>query len=342
MKKNVIILGSCITRDAFNFSNDQYEIPHYFARTSLISLMSKSLLIDKSKINLTSAFQKKCIVQDLEKSFFQIISESKFDFILIDFIDERFNLLKLNDSFITKSNELVASGLIDEFNFTEIVRNEDLLSTWEKSAKDFFKTLLRYIPAHKVIIHKGAWKTKYINEDGTISEFSNQLQQIEKQNKYLHYYYQFIKENFNEMKVLDMTNEELYCSVDHRWGLSPYHFEDRYYELFLQKLDLIVKEMDSKNLADVFEIVKKNSVVLYENDLFVHKINNVEVDINFEYLSIAYYVKLHNEVLFQQWYGTNRILNYHPAQKGEYEIVIFLRDPVNLDNVKYFQYKIKI
>lgn len=342
MKKNLVILGSCITRDAFNFSHDQYVIQHYFARTSLISLMSKSLSIDKSKINLTSAFQKNCIVQDIEKSFFYKISESNFDFILIDFIDERFNLLKLSESLITKSNELVASGLMDEYDFTEIVRNEDLLSTWEKSAKIFFNTLLEHIPAHKIIIHKGLWKTKYVNENGTISEFSNQLQHIDMQNKYLNYYYQFIEENFKEINVLDMTNEELYCSVDHRWGLSPYHFEDKYYQLFLAKLDQIVKEMDSKDFVHVFESVQRNSVVHYENDLFVHRLSNVEENINFEDLSIAYYVKFHNEVLYQQWYGKNRILNYHPTQKGEYQIVIFLRDPVHLDKVKYFQYKIKI
>ncbi|MEH6938047.1 DUF6270 domain-containing protein [Bacillus sp. JJ664] len=343
--KNFTILGSCVTRDAFNSCIDLYEISNYFARTSIMSLVSKSMIIDEAKINLSSSFQIKCIKHDFEKDFFNIIEHNSTDYLIIDFIDERFNLLKWNESIFTKSNELITSGLSEHYAFLEMERNESLLPVWEESAKLFFNELFNHIPANRVIIHKCFWKSKYVDENGEIREFTNQLNHIERQNKFLNYYYEFIECNFPEMKVIDMRTEEIYCTANHRWGLSPYHFEDQYYSIFLQKLNDIVNILPIiNNLEELIEKIKVNSEILFENDSLIHVLQKDRLNITLKDkdLSFAYYVKLNNEVLFSQWYSENRIIKFKPISKGKYDIVIFLRDSLDINNVKYFIKSIKI
>jgi len=61
MRKKIDILGSCVTRDAFEYANakDDYIIDQYFARSSLISIVAPPIDINKESIELDSAFQQK-------------------------------------------------------------------------------------------------------------------------------------------------------------------------------------------------------------------------------------------------------------------------------------------
>lgn len=51
------------------------------------------------------------IKRDLKKDFFSVIENTKSDYLIIDFVDERLDLLLLDGKYCTRSNELVSSGL---------------------------------------------------------------------------------------------------------------------------------------------------------------------------------------------------------------------------------------
>lgn len=228
----ISILGSCVTRDVFEITSHSYTINKYFARTSIISLMSKPIMVAEKAIALQSNFQRRCVYNDLRKTFFERISEEKSDWFIIDLIDERFNILQIGESYITKSNELVASKWAAEQPHVELKRTRDMLQLWEKSAKSFFTKLLTIYEPSQIILHKTTWKHKYYDSEGNVHEFLNMTNSINYQNEMLQHYYSYIEKNYPDIQVIDMTKEPYLSSEQHKWGLSPYHFENEYYECF--------------------------------------------------------------------------------------------------------------
>lgn len=247
---SITIAGSCVTRDAFEFDFGKYSLQHYFARTSIVSLMSAPVPIDENDIKLDSKFQRKCVYNDLSKNFFREIKETKSDFIILDLIDERFNLLKTGDSFITNSHELKISKYSDKLSATEIKRDETQYPLWEKAAKMFFEKLFLIYKPSEVILHKTFWKECYYDNFGTEQPFIKNIYEIRRHNKLLDMYYNYIEENFPNISVIDMKETGLISSEKHMWGIAPFHYEDTHYHYFLLQLDEISQNKGKKLLTN--------------------------------------------------------------------------------------------
>ncbi|MFS0674937.1 DUF6270 domain-containing protein [Ornithinibacillus sp. 179-J 7C1 HS] len=230
------ILGSCVTRDAFEVQKHNFSIENYFARTSIVSIMTNPIEVREDQFNLSSNFQKKCVLNDVRKLFFSTVEERESDYIIIDLIDERFNLLKINDSYITKSNELISSNFIESIEVQEeLISNVNHFKFWAAYAKRFFTKLLKIYDPSKIIIHKTKWRAEYLDKFSNVKSFSN-VDGIASKNRFLDKCYRFIEDTFPQVKIIDMTERDYYASENHKWGLAPYHFEDRYYMNFLRQL----------------------------------------------------------------------------------------------------------
>src|SRR5688572_18437592 len=106
------ILGSCVTRDIFSIMKDPSPIT-YYARSSLISIMGNPIPVEEEMLQLDSAFQRRMVLQDFQKTIFDDLSTLKFDYFIMDFIDERFDLFQIGDSYVTRSVELVNSKVME-------------------------------------------------------------------------------------------------------------------------------------------------------------------------------------------------------------------------------------
>ena len=95
--KNVRILGSCVTRDALEITTD-FKLIDYTARTSLASLATNSRLDSGILNNIKSTFQKRMVERDMTKRFWLSLEKSQNDIIIIDLIDDRFNLKLFDDN----------------------------------------------------------------------------------------------------------------------------------------------------------------------------------------------------------------------------------------------------
>lgn len=230
------ILGGCTTRDVLECAPNHFELSEYYARTSIISMMSPAADIDHSLIDLSSSFQKRCVTRDISKTFFSELEKKRGQYIAIDFISERLNLVKIGDSYITRSNELVRSKVLDKLTNYQIVKklDDEMQKLWRKNALQFFRRLKGCF-GNNIIIHKTKWRYHYVDTDGTVKAFPN-VEEIELRNEELASYYAFVEEHFPEFSFVDMTDDAYYASASHKWGLAPYHFEDHYYHCLLQKL----------------------------------------------------------------------------------------------------------
>lgn len=110
MSVSISILGSCVTRDAFAANSHKYNLKDYYARTSFISLAAALLPVEEADIPLESEFRKKCIWRDLSKSFWREQEQAVAEWLILDFIDKRIDLLRKESYIATDSKELAASG----------------------------------------------------------------------------------------------------------------------------------------------------------------------------------------------------------------------------------------
>jgi len=227
------IFGSCVSRDAFGADEDtRFKLGNYFARSSVISAYSKAIPVQMQDIKLPSAFQKRMVFYDLTKEFKQYIKKPTSDYLIIDLIDERIRVVKYKNTFITRSREFVNSKL--PYRGT-IISDEERAALWREKAKFFINDLKSHRNPEKIILHKAFWQTSYKGKDGLIHDFEDP--EIEKNNKILHEYYQFIEENIPGVNIIQLNN---YISDEnHIWGLSPFHYEDNYYIEFINQLNKI-------------------------------------------------------------------------------------------------------
>lgn len=255
-KKSITILGSCCSRDIFEYlSADSYDITLYIARTKIVSQLSSPVVIEK-ELDLSSSFQRRLVMNDLLKSQWDSLNQLHGTFCIIDFIDERFNLIKINTggnnssgktTFITKSNELINSGYLTDKHYSEM-QYICIDSRWQIDGQDldryietWLQSILNYYRPAKIILHKAYLVDHFINKDGQIETFSKQhLVYNEKTNDLLHYLYDYTEQYLNKalfqkIRTIDLC-DKYYADETHKWGIAPMHYQSAYY---IEAADLI-------------------------------------------------------------------------------------------------------
>ncbi len=164
------------------------------------------------------------VLHDFHKDFFEEISTED-NLFFIDFIDERFDVMKYKISYVTCSNEFINGKLVNHYPFERMSRfQKGIHELWEQSCLSFINRLLTQVSSGNILIHETYWAKKYI-DNGLLKEFPN-LAHIEANNKMLEGYYDFLKSTYPELRFISAPR---IGNKDHTWGLSPVHYTDEYY-----------------------------------------------------------------------------------------------------------------
>ena len=325
MMADISILGSCVTRDAIR-KPSKYNLLNYIARTSLISIMSPPYPIKFEDILLNSNFQRNTVYQDANKENLKKLTVQPSEYLIIDFIDERFKLIHMSDSFLTLSNELRGSSILNNLIYEELERdNEAVLELWCKSAEAFFKEVLNVYDPTKIILHKTFWREKYLDQLNQQKSFSDSvIKEVRKQNQLLKFYYDYCETIVPGISVVDMTDNRFLACENHIWGLAPYHFEKSYYDVFIKKLDEKIQTEEIiifEELTETFKACTKCSI----SDGVVDVSIEYKVDNNLRY---AFYIKNNKELIYKGWYNETPSFNYslQDIDIGIIEVVVFVRN----------------
>lgn len=239
MKESIRIFGSCVTRDAFEYiEKREFEID-YFARSSIISVMAPpNSNISLNDIGLDSKFQATMLFRDLSKAWHERIATYKTDFLIIDLIDERLDILRYDNSVCTISTEFNNAAISNKPTGIIQKRLDLSLHEWKVAAKAFTKEILSVYEQGNIIIHEAYWCSVYIDTrlaPGYIHAFpSAQNDLIRKHNKLLRKYYRYLRKLLPRAHTIKVNG----CLADaaHKWGLSPFHYETKYYKIFASNL----------------------------------------------------------------------------------------------------------
>lgn len=227
------ILGSCVTRDVFQDLQD-YEIAFYIARGSLASIYAPVWTVEGSPEQLQVArhgtFENRMLRYDLNKEAAPILRDGGDFPLLVDFIDERFDVFVRDTSVITRSNYLMQTEYGKSLTQARLLRRntDEAKQLWTTAARAFCKD----VRGRPILLHRAYWAEAYMNDDtGEICAFNDaDLQIVAQQNALLRFYYDFIVDIFDAVEVIDPDPALVYSNFAHRWGRDFFHFSDAYYQ----------------------------------------------------------------------------------------------------------------
>lgn len=236
MTISILIFGSCVSRDIFNFQINDFEVAGYFARSSFASAFDSLPVNDIYTKNLESEFQKKVVSADLDKNLKQCLRSTEYDLLLIDFIDERFNIFIFDQGGVcTVSSELISAGLDVRKEVGRLVQSgsDEFFERWENGWVRFLSIVDALQCRQKIRINKVLWATT----TSAGREFETySCDYILTSNHFLERLYNRVAKDLEPWQFIDAKPIHLLAAEAHRWGVSPFHYIDAYYIHALRKI----------------------------------------------------------------------------------------------------------
>ncbi|GLO14118.1 hypothetical protein PPUJ20028_27000 [Pseudomonas putida] len=189
------------------------------------------------------------VANDFSKDLLAAVDKlASADLILIDLIDERFDLVALpTGEMITHSNELAESGLLAEegvAGYKVIPQGSfERRELWLQGMHRFLGLLKSLNKLDAVLVNKVYWASSF--EFDTQSVFPVGRGEIDKANEDLEWMYGAMERVLDSSQFLNFDKALLTADEFHRWGVSPFHYCEMYYR---EALAQIVKKSE-KNRA---------------------------------------------------------------------------------------------
>ncbi|MEW5680650.1 DUF6270 domain-containing protein [Comamonas kerstersii] len=340
----VFIFGSCVSRDILNFDNGEaVELVDYYARSSFASLAGSSCEVGFEDLNnIKSDFQKRMVYRDLNKLIFggeAVLDLSSADCILIDLIDERFDILELaSGAFVTLSSELLSSNLIDnKFHKNKKIPSgsERHRELWKIGINKFLNFLKDNKLINKLLVNEVYWSLLMSNGDSIAERYS--LDKINYANNHLRWMYSFLRKNISGDRFIKYPDYLFRSCDDHRWGFSPFHYHESVYKYGIEYLIKNKKTNDRLDFNDFpkklrEEILSINSVdIELSENILKAVIESDAIDVKF-----AFYVFRNEERVHVQWYSDENVLNFDTkGMNGLYRVYGFIKTVDNKVCAKY-------
>lgn len=245
----VAIVGSCITRDLWPVRGDALENVLYVSRTSLPSLFAPPVEGFRPAAKPPGGLrnhQHKALVADLTKTALARLVAFRPTHLIFDFIDERFDLLSVGGTVVTRSWELEASGYLAQRALKRARRIPRLSPACEQLWMDGaaqFAAFVRATPLRdaRLILHTARWAEQVVDRQGAVQPLADvevlpgEPTEIGRQNALLARYEAAFTDLMPPMARVDAGGERI-ADADHQWGLSPFHYAPGYYAAVWRQL----------------------------------------------------------------------------------------------------------
>lgn len=238
-KIRVAILGSCVTRDLFEFQKsalDNFEICFYMARSSVISYMAMPSTDPRIKIP-GEGFEEKRARYDLQKNHWADLEQSRPDIILVDFIDERIGLIQHNGSIFSASGPMIKAFERSNIEF-EIKRpwSAEIKALREWAIPAFLEKASSI--CQNIFVHKAVWASTYRDKNNCVASFENSefAKLIELNNEILTNMITPLEDSPTAVEQIGGVESGLMAGGDHKWAFCPYHYTGTYYKTVAKQL----------------------------------------------------------------------------------------------------------
>jgi hypothetical protein len=236
---SVVIVGSCVTRDAFELPGHSHDVLDYVARSSFAcSTLGEPFPIAIDSIDpegeVQSRWQRRMLELDLSRGLLSRLREVQRPsdtLLVVDFIDERFHLYSLNGALATGSVELQRTRIEERLpGITKIHSGTDEhFALWHDGFRNFVAKARSL--GMEPIVNRVRWASA--STDGT--PLRESFDHIAASNAYLERLY--AAADALKLRAIDYGNVAFLATSGHRWGLAPFHYVEEVYVRFLDQLD---------------------------------------------------------------------------------------------------------
>ena len=275
-KIKVGIFGSCISRDIFNYDIEQnFEVQSFINFNSIIAQMSQpAFAVSEEDIGHKSNWFSRIIATDINKNALDMILQARPDYLIIDLMSERLDLLKVlinnQETLLTLHNDLLKTNLFckggELYNY-DVSSNVVQLESYDDLFLDFcirkFCAKIRKVMPEERIIFIESFKVReYIDKIGVIHKFDEEKMKINRTNNMLHklenYMSYYLGDcNFVYFPINTIADEK------HHLNLTPTHYCPNYYKYALEVIENIC--FPQKSVSRILcDNMKMNNEVMKE------------------------------------------------------------------------------
>jgi len=236
------IFGSCVTRDLFEDPALRPSLARYTSRSSLISAVAEPVALDPQRVRLDSAFQRRCVLEDFDKRFIAELEGERLDWLVVDLIDERFDVLRTPSSFVTCSSAYQSAGLAREDGFERIRRlTGDAAALLEDAIATFVARVTAVLAPERVIVHRARWLTRFRDGDAVHDFPADRVDFAAHHNAALDHGYDALERHLGgRARAIALDDGRYLADARHRWALEPYHYEADYNAAALARLRALI------------------------------------------------------------------------------------------------------
>jgi hypothetical protein len=168
----------------------------------------------------------------MEKTILLNFKRGDFDILLIDFVDVRFNLLKVGDFVLTLSREAIETGVLQEYPDHEIITSgsKKFFEMWKQGWNLFIDLMKNEGQLKKIVLNK------VYGDEETISGDKLKLHTQER-NNVLGRLYDIAEHSLPPENIMNFSKNIMISADEHQWGCSPFHYIKDYYEAALAYLE---------------------------------------------------------------------------------------------------------
>lgn len=270
--KNVLVIGSCVAHDFAKKLLQYNECVNfnYIWRVSTLSLLSKKPSYD----NLFNQFIRnedeiKTFNADWVKSFDGLLShDNSYDLIIIDYVRDIYDVVKINESFITYGVEVDKYSLLNKFEFDFQIfkyNSIDYIKYWEDKFPVFVDLISKFNTTVINVLPRFAFHSFNQSDEFELQERYN-IYENHKKGFFLYEIHKRVKKLFMPSLFAAMPDFPLLLDINHRWGINPVHFNDEVYSLWIDDF------LKNSNYFNSFESnLIKPDYLHYDNEESTYK-----------------------------------------------------------------------
>ena len=210
--------------------------------SSLISAMdNENGTLNQIIATHKSSYRKNHILKELKRDFVNknIGEFADMESIVIDFLEERFDIAMYDGKYITISDAFEEMPMFEKDTLNRISRYDMMLNgLWKKSCLKFISVIRKFFSGKKIILVKMKLAQRY--GDAKIQYDYEEITRIKEINEILEGYYRFFEENCEEAAIISVEESEwYYTDKGFRHGCYPWHLNDYMY----QEIRRMIKEI---------------------------------------------------------------------------------------------------
>ena len=266
---SVSAIGSCVCRDLFEIPSShtesgEYKINAFIQSVSPISAISPKpsdelteRLLGELQLSDTTGFYKRNFTIDIKKGAFDYLREKKSDYLIVDFSSNRYELIKIGNSFFTTALfENAHAGVKDGKEAPLLLKylnteKTDPLEIGEAELKSYIDgyidEILKIYPQKRIIFISSKNTYAYLDGNGELFTLSQRTRARYKvENERIRIAQEYARERLGKAHFIDLPDIPVGNS-SHKWGVHGMHYNASVYEYLYSAIELITRGKLSRN-----------------------------------------------------------------------------------------------